>query len=114
MDFDPTVFWDYLIGNHASFIIQGVWLTFYMAVLSQLTAHGVALGPLVLSHGAVTLGAVTSAIIALSLNEGAYMAEIVRAGIGSVDAGQVEAAKALGMTYPLTMRRIILPQAIRF
>ncbi|MGI8968487.1 MAG: amino acid ABC transporter permease [Chloroflexota bacterium] len=62
----------------------------------------------------IVLGIVTSAIVALSLNEGAYMAEIIRAGIGSVDAGQVEAAKALGMTYPLLMRRIVLPQAVRF
>jgi polar amino acid transport system permease protein len=52
-------------------------------------------------------------LIAFSLNEGAYMAEIVRAGITSVDAGQMEAAKSLGMTYPLAMRRIVLPQAAR-
>lgn len=53
------------------------------------------------------------ALIAFSLNEGAYMAEIVRAGISSVDPGQMEAAKALGMRYPLAMRRIVLPQAMR-
>jgi polar amino acid transport system permease protein len=52
-------------------------------------------------------------LLALSLNEGAYMAEIVRAGISSVDVGQMEAAKALGMRYSLAMRRIILPQAAR-
>jgi len=63
---------------------------------------------------ALVLGSITSAVIALSLNEGAYMAEIIRAGIQSVDTGQVEAAKALGMTYPLTMRRIVIPQAVRF
>ncbi len=53
------------------------------------------------------------ALIAFSLNEGAYMSEIVRAGISSVDSGQLEAAKALGMRYPLAMRRIVLPQAAR-
>jgi polar amino acid transport system permease protein len=53
------------------------------------------------------------ALIAFSLNEGAYMSEIVRAGISSVDSGQMEAAKALGMRYPLAMRRIVLPQAAR-
>ncbi len=53
------------------------------------------------------------ALIAFSLNEGAYMAEIVRAGITSVDPGQMEAAKALGMRYPLAMRRMVLPQALR-
>src|SRR6266566_2686281 len=52
-------------------------------------------------------------LVAFSLNEAAYMAEIIRAGITSVDAGQMEAAKSLGMRYPLAMRRIILPQAAR-
>ncbi len=55
----------------------------------------------------------TAALLGLGLNEGAYMAEIVRAGILSVDRGQTEAAHALGMTGALTMRRIVLPQAMR-
>lgn len=54
-----------------------------------------------------------AAFLGLALNEGAYMAEIVRAGIISVDEGQVDAAKALGMHPMLTMRRIVLPQAMR-
>jgi polar amino acid transport system permease protein len=54
-----------------------------------------------------------AAFLGLALNEGAYMAEIVRAGILSVDEGQVEAAQALGMTPMLTLRRIVLPQAMR-
>jgi polar amino acid transport system permease protein len=54
-----------------------------------------------------------AAILALGLNEAAYMTEIVRAGILSVDEGQTEAASALGMSRLLTMRRIILPQAMR-
>lgn len=52
-------------------------------------------------------------IVALSLNEGAYMREIIRAGIDSIDQGQMEAAKSLGMRYGQAMRRIILPQAAR-
>ncbi len=52
-------------------------------------------------------------VLALAINEGAYMTEIMRAGIQSVDPGQMEAAKSLGMTYSLSMRRIILPQAMR-
>lgn len=52
-------------------------------------------------------------LVAFSLNEAAYMAEITRASISSVDAGQMEAAKALGMRYSLAMRRIVLPQAAR-
>ena len=54
-----------------------------------------------------------AALLGLGLNEGAYMAEIVRAGIISVDEGQSEAAAALGMTRTLTMRRVVLPQAMR-
>lgn len=56
---------------------------------------------------------VVAAIFGLGFNEGAYMAEIVRAGINSVDEGQDEAAKALGLTRLQTMRRIVLPQAMR-
>ncbi|HKC28313.1 MAG TPA: amino acid ABC transporter permease [Jatrophihabitans sp.] len=53
------------------------------------------------------------AVIGLGLNEAAYMAEIVRAGISSVGEGQTEAATALGMSWPLMMRRVVLPQAMR-
>lgn len=54
-----------------------------------------------------------AALLGLGLNEAAYMSEIVRAGILSVDEGQSEAATALGMTKMLTLRRIVLPQAMR-
>lgn len=54
-----------------------------------------------------------SAITALSINSGAYIAEIIRAGILSIDKGQMEAAKSLGMTYSQAMRRVILPQTYR-
>jgi polar amino acid transport system permease protein len=54
-----------------------------------------------------------AALLGLGLNEGAYMAEIVRAGILSVDEGQTDAAHSLGMTRLQTMRRIVLPQAMR-
>ena len=52
-------------------------------------------------------------VVGLSLNEAAYMAEIVRAGLLSVDQGQEEAAKALGMSWGQTMTRIVIPQAMR-
>jgi polar amino acid transport system permease protein len=58
-------------------------------------------------------GAIQAGTLALGINEGAYMAEIVRAGIEAVDAGQMEAAKSLGMTYGMAMRRIVLPQAAK-
>ncbi|RSZ66062.1 amino acid ABC transporter permease [Corynebacterium hylobatis] len=53
------------------------------------------------------------AVLGLGLNEAAYMAEIVRSGISSVPEGQMEASKALGMSWTLTMRRTVLPQAMR-
>ena len=52
-------------------------------------------------------------IMALSFNYGAYMTEIFRAGIQAIPRGQIEAAAAIGMTGRLTMRRVVLPQAIR-
>lgn len=55
----------------------------------------------------------TAGLLALSLSEGAYMAEIIRAGLQSVDKGQTEAAQALGMSRSKIMRRITLPQAMR-
>jgi polar amino acid transport system permease protein len=58
-------------------------------------------------------GAIQAGTLALAINEGAYMAEIVRAGIEAIEPGQMEAAKSLGMTYGLAMRRIVLPQALK-
>ncbi|NMA37209.1 MAG: amino acid ABC transporter permease [Papillibacter sp.] len=59
------------------------------------------------------LTALRAGIICLALNCGAYMAEIIRAGIESVDKGQMEAARSLGLPYWRAMQRVILPQAIR-
>lgn len=61
----------------------------------------------------IRLDLLAAALLALSINEGAYMSEIIRAGIQSVDPGQMEAAKSLGMTYGLGMRRVVLPQAAK-
>lgn len=61
----------------------------------------------------IDLTPMQGALIALSLNSGAYMAEIIRGGIVSIDKGQFEAAKALGFNYMQTMKRIILPQTFR-
>ncbi|MCL4163823.1 UNVERIFIED_CONTAM: hypothetical protein GTU68_031093 [Idotea baltica] len=56
---------------------------------------------------------VVAAIFALSINEGAYMAEIIRAGLESIDKGQVEAAKAIGLSPTKSFRRIVMPQVMR-
>jgi polar amino acid transport system permease protein len=72
---------------------------------------------LFLYYGLPSLGllleAKTVAIVALSVTNGAYVTEIVRAGILSVDRGQMRAARSLGMGWRLAMRRIVLPQALR-
>ena len=53
------------------------------------------------------------AALAFGINSGAYVAEIVRAGVLAVDQGQMEAGRSLGLTYGITMRKIILPQAVK-
>ena len=67
----------------------------------------------VLPIAGVNLSAYASGILALTLNAAAYISEVIRAGIQSIDAGQMEAARALGMNYWQAMRRIILPQTFR-
>lgn len=61
----------------------------------------------------IRLDDLTAALLAFSLNYAAYFAEIFRAGIQTVDSGQYEAARALGMSYPKLMRYVVLPQVIR-
>ena len=61
----------------------------------------------------ITLDAMPAGILALSLNAAAYLTEIFRAAILSIDKGQMEAARALGMSHSLSMRRVILPQTFR-
>ncbi len=61
----------------------------------------------------VRLPDIAAALLAFTLNYAAYFAEIFRAGISAVPKGQYEAAKTLGMSYPLTMRRVIFPQVFR-
>lgn len=61
----------------------------------------------------VVIGVVQAAIVTLAANEAAYMAEIIRAALDALDVGQTEAAKALGMTPWVTMRVVLLPQALR-
>jgi polar amino acid transport system permease protein len=87
---------------------------FYIAALYPTIDLGIPFGPSFIHLNANDLiTRFLAATLALGLNEAAYMSEIVRAGIISVDEGQVDAAQALGMTRLQTMRRIVLPQAMR-
>ena len=98
-------------------LVSGLYVLVFRGtpVLVQIFFIYFALGlPNVVHLGAFNLTAeVSSGILALGINEGAYMREIIRAGIDSIDEGQMEAAKSLGMRYGLAMRRIVLPQALR-
>lgn len=77
-------------------LIQLMWVYYCLPILTGLE-----------------LNAVSSATLALAVNGAAYIAEIIRGGIQSIDRGQIEAARALGMSHVQTMRRVVLPQAFR-
>ena len=85
-----------------------------IGVLYPKIGFGIPFGPEFVSFATPELiGPFVAALLGLALNEAAYMAEIVRAGILSVSEGQTEAASALGMKRGLLMRRVVLPQAMR-
>ena len=85
-----------------------------IGALLPMIGIGVPFGPQFVSWKTFDLvPSVMAALLGLGLNEGAYMSEIVRAGILSVDEGQAEAATALGLSRMQTLRRIVLPQAMR-
>lgn len=90
-------------------IIRGV----PMIVLAFFVFFGVPYALKIFLHSTFTFTALQAGIICLSLNCGAYMSEIIRAGIQSVDVGQMEAARSLGIPYWKSMQKVVLPQAIR-
>ncbi|TIC84900.1 amino acid ABC transporter permease [Nocardioides sp. GY 10113] len=94
-------------------LVQLFFWFFLASVLPQISL-GVPFGPELVSWDTnAVITPFVAAVLGLGLNEAAYMAEIVRAGIGGVDKGQTEAAEALGMSPVTTYRRVILPQASR-
>ena len=95
-------------------LVQLLFWSFVSALYPQISLGLPFGGPALVHADANTLiSPFTAAILGLGLNEAAYMAEIVRAGIISVDEGQTDAAQALGMRRLQIMRRIVLPQAMR-
>jgi polar amino acid transport system permease protein len=86
----------------------------YLAALYPQLGLGIPFGPTFVEFDVNTLiTPFTACLLGLGLNEAAYMAEIVRGGLQSVDEGQTEAAGALGLSRAQTLRRIVLPQAMR-
>jgi polar amino acid transport system permease protein len=106
--------WFYIWFFRGTPVLVQIVLWFNLSYLFPKLSLGIPFGPTFVSGDTNKLiSALTAGILALGLNEAAYMAEIVRAGILSVDEGQSEAASALGMTRALVMRRVVLPQAMR-
>ncbi len=106
--------WTYIWFFRGTPVLVQILFWYNVAALYPRFSIGLPFGPELTSFSANSvITTFVAGMLALGLNEGAYMAEIVRAGIISVDEGQTEAAKSLGMTRLLTMRRIVLPQAMR-
>ncbi|HJX48781.1 MAG TPA: amino acid ABC transporter permease [Gaiellaceae bacterium] len=106
--------WLYIWFFRGTPVLVQLLFWFNIAALYPRIALGIPFGPQFVHFNANTLiTTFTAATLGLGLNEAAYMAEIVRAGIISVDEGQTDAGQALGMTRLQTMRRIVLPQAMR-
>ncbi|MCU1490010.1 MAG: polar amino acid transporter, inner rane subunit [Acidimicrobiaceae bacterium] len=108
------VSWAYIWFFRGTPVLVQLFLWYQLSYLFPHLSLGIPFGPRFVTFNTNSvIAAVTAAILALGLNEGAYMAEIVRAGILSVDAGQSEAASSLGMRRLQVMRRVVLPQAMR-
>ncbi len=90
-------------------IIRGV----PMIVLAFFVFYGVPYGLKTIFGLGITFTALQAGTICLALNCGAYMSEIIRAGIQAIDPGQMEAARSLGLTYWRSMFRVVLPQAVK-
>jgi polar amino acid transport system permease protein len=106
--------WLYIFAFRGTPVLVQLLFWYNIAALYPKIALGIPFGPAFIHPDANTLiTAFRAGILGLGLNEGAYMAEIVRAGIISVDEGQTDAAQSLGMTRVQTLRRIVLPQAMR-
>jgi polar amino acid transport system permease protein len=106
--------WLYIFMFRGTPVLVQILLWGFISVLLPKISLGIPFGPTFAHFDANSL--ITPFIagcLGLGLNEAAYMSEIVRAGILSVDPGQAEAAGALGMSRTQTMRRIVLPQAMR-
>jgi polar amino acid transport system permease protein len=106
--------WFYIWVFRGTPLIVQILFWAFIAALYPTIDLGIPFGPSFIhidANSFITL--FVAGMLALGLNEGAYMAEIVRAGIISVEEGQTDAAKALGMTRTQTLRHIVLPQAMR-
>jgi polar amino acid transport system permease protein len=106
--------WLYIWFFRGTPVLLQIFFWYFMAYLYPKVSIGIPFGPSFFDINTTTaMTKFLAAVLGLGLNEAAYMAEIVRAGIISVDEGQSEAASALGMGRIMIMRRIVIPQAMR-
>lgn len=107
--------WIYTWFFRGTPVIVQIFFWYNILTVYPTLTVGVPFGPALwhLDPNAVITGFIAAAVLGLGLNEAAYMSEIYRAGILSIDAGQHEAAQSLGMGRLLTLRRVVLPQAMR-
>jgi len=106
--------WLYIWFFRGTPLLVQVLFWYNIATLFPTISLGIPFGPAIVHEPANSLiTPLVAGLLALGLNEGAYMSEIVRAGIISVDEGQTHAAQSLGMSRLQTMRLIVLPQAMR-
>jgi polar amino acid transport system permease protein len=106
--------WFYIWFFRGTPLLVQLLFWYNIAALFPTIALGVPFGPsFIHAHSNTLITTFAAALLGLGLNEGAYMAEIVRAGIISVPEGQTEAAVSLGLSRLQTMRLIVLPQAMR-
>ena len=106
-----------VVDNKVSRFISAVYVNLIrgvpMIVLAFFVYFGVPYGLKNIFGISITLTSLQAGTICLALNCGAYMSEIIRAGIQAIDPGQMEAARSLGLTYWRSMFRVVLPQAIK-
>ncbi len=106
--------WLYIWFFRGTPLLVQILFWYNLAALFPTISLGIPFGPSVVhTHANAIITTLVAGLLALGLNEGAYMSEIVRAGIISVDEGQTQAAQSLGMSRLQIMRLIVLPQAMR-
>ena len=105
---NPVLYWIHKIANVLCSVYIEIFRGTPMMVQAMVIYWGYAF-----ATGGSTLPLIPSGILIVSINTGAYMAEIVRGGIISIDKGQFEGAMSIGMTHSQTMLKVIIPQVMR-
>ncbi|MFJ4898971.1 amino acid ABC transporter permease [Streptomyces sp. NPDC088727] len=104
-----SIAWSYIWFFRGTPVLVQLFVWFNLGLVFQY----INLGPIYKDYWSSFMTPLLTALLGLGLNEAAYMAEICRAGLLSVDEGQTEASHALGMSHGKTLRRVVIPQAMR-